>query len=163
MKKIIIGIDVSKEKCDATAIFVGKGLLEVAKLDYFVFENCPKGFRSMLSWAKKLMSDVLQEEFLFICETTGAYDRALCDYIYSKGLDIWRESALQILMSSGVRRGKDDKADSLMIAEYAVHHMDKMHLYESPDNRILEIRALFLYRRKLEQEKTSKLVRIKEL
>ena len=163
MKKIIIGIDVSKEKCDATAIFVGKGLLEVAKLDYFVFENCPKGFRSMLSWAKKLMSDVLQEEFLFICETTGAYDRALCDYIYSKGLDIWRESALQILMSSGVRRGKDDKADSLMIAEYAAHHMDKMHLYESPDNRILEIRALFLYRRKLEQEKTSKLVRIKEL
>ena len=47
MKKIIIGIDVSKEKCDATAIFVGKGLLEVAKLDYFVFENCPKGFRKL--------------------------------------------------------------------------------------------------------------------
>lgn len=50
-----------------------------------------------------------------------------------------------------------------MIAEYAMHHVDKMHLYESPDSRILEIRAVFLYRRKLEQEKTSKLVRIKEL
>jgi len=163
MKKIFIGIDVSKEKCDATAIYAEKGLTEVKKLDYFVFENRPKGFSSLLSWAKKLKADVSLESILFVCETTGAYDRALCDYIYSKGLDIWRESALQILWSSGVRRGKDDKADSLMIAEYALHHMDKIHLYESPDSRILEIRALFLYRRKLEQEKTSKLVRIKEL
>lgn len=163
MKKIFIGIDVSKEKCDATAISAENGLMEVVKLGYMVFENRPSGFRSLLSWAKKLKPDVRQEDILFVCETTGAYDRALCDYIFSKGLDIWRESALQILWSSGVRRGKDDKADSLMIAEYAMHHVDKMHLYESPDSRILEIRAVFLYRRKLEQEKTSKLVRIKEL
>ena len=163
MKKIFIGIDVSKEKCDATAISAENGLTGVEKLDYLVFENHPKGFRTLLSWAKKLRPDVPQEDILFVCETTGAYDRALCDYIYSKGLDIWRESALQILWSSGVHRGKDDKTDSLMIAEYALHHMDKVHLYESPDSRILEIRALFLYRRKLEQEKTSKIVRIKEL
>ncbi len=45
MKKIIIGIDVSKEKCDATAISVVNGLLEVNKLDYMVFENRPKGFQ----------------------------------------------------------------------------------------------------------------------
>ena len=147
MKKIFIGIDVSKEKCDATAISAENGLTGVEKLDYLVFENRPKGFRTLLSWAKKLRSDIPQEDILFVCETTGAYDRALCDYIYSKGLDIWRESALQILWSR----------------EYALHHMDKVHLYESPDSRILEIRALFLYRRKLEQEKTSKLVRIKEL
>lgn len=163
MKKILIGIDVSKEKCDATAISVENGLMEVEKLGYLVFENRPDGFRRLLSWAKKLKPDVPLEDILFICETTGAYDRAMCDYIFSKGLDIWRESALQILRSSGVRRGKDDKTDSLMIAEYAMRHMDKIHLYESPDSRILEIRAVFLYRRKLEQEKTSKLVRIKEL
>ena len=143
MKKIFIGIDVSKEKCDATAISAENGLTEVEKLDYLVFENRPKGFRSLLSWAKRLEPDVPQEDILFVCETTGAYDRALCDYIYSKGLDIWRESALQILWSSGVRRGKDDKTDSLMIAEYALHHMDKVHLYESPDSRILEIRSLY--------------------
>lgn len=163
MKKIFIGIDVSKEKCDATAISADYGLTEVEKLGYLVFENRPKGFRALLSWAKKLRSGVSLEDILFVCETTGAYDRALCDYIYSKGLDIWRESALQILWSSGVRRGKDDKTDSLMIAEYAMHHIDKIHLYESPDKRILDIRAVFLYRRKLEQEKTSKIVRIKEL
>ena len=84
MKKIFIGVDVSKEKCDATAIYAEKGLTEVKKLDYFVFENRPKGFSSLLSWAKKLKADVSLESILFVCETTGAYDRALCDYIYSK-------------------------------------------------------------------------------
>lgn len=88
MKKIFIGIDVSKEKCDATAISAENGLTGVEKLDYLVFENRPKGFRTLLSWAKKLRSDIPQEDILFVCETTGAYDRALCDYIYSKGLDI---------------------------------------------------------------------------
>ena len=163
MKKIIIGIDVSKEKCDATAISVVNGLLEVNKLDYMVFENRPKGFRSLLSWSRKLVSDVTDEEILFVCETTGAYDHAMCNYLYEKGMDIWRESALQISRCSGVRRGKDDKVDSIMIAEYAMRHMDKMQLYESPDSRIIELRAVFLYRRKLEQERASKLVRVQEL
>ena len=88
MKKIINGIDISKEKCDATAISAENGLTGVGKLDYLVFENRPKGFRTLLSWAKKLRSDIPQEDILFVCERTGAYDRALYDYIYSKGLDI---------------------------------------------------------------------------
>ena len=163
MKKIIIGIDVSKEKCDATAILTENGLMEVKKLDYIVFENRANGFRSLLSWSRKLMPKATDEELLFVCETTGAYDRAMCDYLFGKGMDVWRESALQINRCGGVRRGKDDRTDSLMIAEYAMRHMDKMHLYESPDSRILELRAVFMYRRKLEQEKTSKLVRVKEL
>ena len=163
MKKIIIGIDVSKEKCDATAILVENGLLEVNKFGYTVFENRPNGFRSLLSWSRKLMPETNDDELLFVCETTGAYDRAMCDYLFEKGMDVWRESALQINMCSGVRRGKDDRTDSVMIAEYAMRHMDKCHLYESPDGKILELRAVFMYRRKLEQEKTSKLVRVKEL
>lgn len=163
MKKIIIGIDVSKEKCDATAIFVENNNLSVEKLDYFVFDNKECGFKKLLSWTHGLRDDVSDEEVLFVCEATGAYDHAMCDYLFSKGMDIWRESALKIKWSSGVRKGKNDSADSLMIAEYAMRHLDKMHLYESPDKRIIEIRALFLYRRKLEQERVTKLVRIKEL
>lgn len=163
MKKIFIGIDVSKEKCDATAISAEKGLLEVVKLDYIVFENRPNGFKCLVSWARKLMPNITDEELIFACETTGAYDRSMCDYLYSKGLDIWRESALKIKWSSGVRKGKNDKSDSLMIAEYAMRYLDKMNLYETPDERLQEIRAVFLYRRKLEQEKVSKLVRIKEM
>ena len=42
----------------------------------------------------------------------------------------------------GVRKGKDDKADSLMIAEYAMRHMDKAVIYETPCETIRELKAL---------------------
>ena len=163
MKKIIIGIDISKEKIDASAIDVRNSQLGVVKLDYQVFENRPMGFRRMLVWAKHLIKGITLEEIMFCCETTGGYDRSLCDYLYAKGLDIWRESSLQIKKSCGLRKGKDDKTDSLIIAEYAMRHMDKAVYYVSPSETVRELKALLLYRRKLEQEKTSKKVRVAEL
>lgn len=163
MKKIVVGIDISKEKIDASAIDVRGSQLGVVKLDYQVFENRPMGFRRLLVWARHLVKGVGLEDVLFCCETTGGYDRALCDYIYAKGQDIWREGALQIKRSMGVRKGKDDKADSLMIAEYAMRHMDKAVIYETPSQTVRELKALFLYRHKLVQEKTEKTVRMKQM
>ena len=163
MKKIVVGIDISKEKIDASAIDVRDIQLGVVKLDYQVFENRPMGFRRMLVWARHLIKGVGLEDVLFCCETTGGYDRCLCDYVYAKGLDIWREGALQIKRSMGVRKGKDDKADSLAIAEYAMRHMDKAVMYETPSDTVRELKALFLYRHKLVQERTSKKVRAEEL
>ena len=163
MKKIIIGIDISKEKIDASAIDVRNSHLGVLKLDYQAFENRPIGFRRMLVWARHLIKGVALDEVMFCCETTGGYDRCLCDYLFAKGLDIWRESSLQIKKSCGLRKGKDDKTDSLIIAEYAMRHMDKAVYYVSPSETVRELKALLLYRRKLEQEKTSKKVRVSEL
>ena len=163
MKKIVIGIDISKEKIDATAIDVRDSQLGVVKLDYQVYENRPMGYRRMLVWARHLIKGIGLEDVLFCCETTGGYDRCLCDYVYAKGLDIWREGALQIKRSMGVRKGKDDKADSLMIAEYAMRHIDKAVIYETPDEKVRELKALFLYRHKLVQERTEKKVRASEL
>ena len=163
MKKIVVGIDISKEKIDASAIDVRDGQIGLVKLGYQVFENRPMGFRRMIVWAKRLIKGTRHEDVLFCCETTGGYDRALCDYVYAKGLDIWRESALQIKRSMGVRKGKDDKADSLMIAEYAMRHMDKAVFYETPSEAVRELKTLFLYRYKLVQEKTEKTVRMKEM
>jgi transposase len=163
MKKIVVGIDISKEKIDASAIDVREGQIGLVKLGYQVFENRPMGFRRMIVWAKRLIKGTRHEDVLFCCETTGGYDRALCDYVYAKGLDIWRESALQIKRSMGVRKGKDDKADSLMIAEYAMRHMDKAVFYETPSEAVRELKTLFLYRYKLVQEKTEKTVRMKEM
>jgi transposase len=117
----------------------------------------------MLVWARHLIKGVALDEVMFCCETTGGYDRCLCDYLFAKGLDIWRESSLQIKKSCGLRKGKDDKTDSLIIAEYAMRHMDKAVYYVSPSETVRELKALLLYRRKLEQEKTSKKVRVSEL
>ena len=90
MKKIVIGIDISKEKIDASAIDVRNAQLGVLELGYQTFENRPMGFRRMLVWARHLIQGVTLDEVLFCCETTGGYDRSLCDYLYAKDLDIWR-------------------------------------------------------------------------
>ena len=71
MKKIVIGIDISKEKIDASAIEVQNVLLSVRKLGYETFENRPMGFRRMLVWARHLIKGVGLEEVLFCCETTA--------------------------------------------------------------------------------------------
>ena len=57
MKKIIIGIDISKEKLDATAIDVRSGQLQIIKLGYQAFENRPMGFRKMLVWSRHLLAE----------------------------------------------------------------------------------------------------------
>jgi transposase len=163
MKKIVVGIDISKEKIDASAIDVTGSQPGVVRLDYREFGNRPMGFRRMLVWVRHLKEDACLDDVLFCCETTGGYDRRLCDYIYAKGLSIWREGALQIKRSMGVRKGKDDKADSLMIAEYAMRHMDKAVIYETPSQSVRDLKSLLLYRHKLVQEKTEKTVRMKEL
>ena len=163
MKSIVVGIDVSKEKIDVSAIDVRKHNRGVCMLDYRVFENRAMGFRRMLVWARNLISGVGLDSIMFCCETTGGYDRSLCDYLYAKGGDIWREGALQIKRSMGVRKGKDDKADSLMIAEYAMRNMDKAVFYETPDESIRALKILFLYRYKLVQEITEKKVRTRQM
>lgn len=45
---------------------------------------------------------------------------------------MWHESALRIHRSWGLVRGKSDKADSALIAEYAFRHADKAVSYRTP-------------------------------
>ena len=163
MKTFFIGIDVSKEKLDATLIhYESKSDIE-QQLAYTTVENNPKGFRSLVSWCKKNAGrGVKTDTMLFCCETTGGYDRALCDWLYGNGLDIWRESALQIKRSMGLRKGKDDKADSEMIAHYALRFRSQASLYKPMDGNMRSLRDLFLYRQSLVAERQAKMISSKE-
>ena len=163
MKYYFIGIDVSKEKLDATMIHYESESDSEQQLAYTTVENNPKGFRSLVSWSKKNAGrGVKTDTMLFCCETTGGYDRALCDWLYGNGLDIWRESALQIKRSMGLRKGKDDKADSEMIAYYALRFRSKATLYKPLDGNMRSLRDLFLYRQSLVAERQAKIVSSKE-
>lgn len=163
MKKILIGIDVSKETIAVSVIFPEMTGFMPEVVNYNEFKNDKSGFRSMVTAVRKTAGDVKPEEWLFCCETTGAYDRALCDYLYGRGFDIWRENALRIRWSRGLVRGKDDKTDSRMIAEYAWRHSDKVQLYVSPSPVIVQLKALYKYREHLVDEKKAKAVRANEI
>ena len=67
MKKFCIGIDIAKKTFDATAIFV-ESIDSLNEVGYRQFDNCPSGFRALVSWAKKLCkqcSGKLSEDGLF--------------------------------------------------------------------------------------------------
>lgn len=163
MKKFFIGVDVSKETVNVSVICKSEDATAIVPLGAEVFANSRMGFRRMLAWSRKTCQRKSFEDMLFCCETTGSYDILMCDYLYAYGVDIWRESALQIKASSGVRKGKNDVADAMVIAEYACRHQDKAQPYASMNETVIQIKALFLYRRKLEQSMTSVKVRANEI
>ena len=165
MKKIFIGIDISKKTFDATVISTTEADFDYVQLGYDKFNNGPKGFGKLRTWVRKLASKVHMgkpENWLFCCETTGGYDHALCVWCHENGLDIWREGALQIHKSSGVRRGKDDRADSLMIAEYAQKNQRKCKLWEPLPQNLSELKELLLFRERLVTQRSAAKVRANE-
>ena len=146
MKKIFIGIDVSKETIDVS--FVESDFQR--KPEYLAqYTNSKKGYRSMLRDLKLTLRGTSTGQWLFCCETTGAYDKQMCHWLIENGMHVWRESALQIKQSLGIRRGKNDKADSMAIADYARRHPDKVNLFEIPGKELAALKDLFMYRQTL--------------
>lgn len=123
MKDLFIGIDFSKEKVDVaviTATITATGLSETAQRNYNEFKNSISGFRQPVKWVGQNSDVIAPSSWLFCGENTGDYSKPLCNFLYGKGYDIWPENAKSIKDASGIRSLKSDKADALMIAEYAM-------------------------------------------
>ena len=158
MKKIFIGIDFSKEKFDATVI-KAVGVEECAERMHEVFDNKVSGFRRLLRWVKSVADERDTGLWLFCGENTGGYSKALCNYLYGSGYDMWLENALSIKRSSALQRNKSDKADSNIIAEYAMRNYDQMRLYKPLGKNLGRLREVFLYRHNLVKLKASMTMR----
>ena len=102
MKKFFIGIDFSKEKFDATVI-KAVGVEECAERKHEVFDNKVSGFRRLLRWVKSVADEQDTGLWLFCGENTGGYSKALCNYLYGSGYDMWLENALSIKRSSALQ------------------------------------------------------------
>lgn len=161
MKKFFIGIDFSKQKFDATAI-KAEGITETAPRVYQSFTNDTSGFRAFEKWMKSESNGMEIESWLICGENTGMYSIPLSKYLYGKGYDLWIEDAYRIKHSLGLQRQKSDKSDSACIAEYAMRQNDKARLYKPLSQALETLREVFLFRRKLVQEKTNLTVRINE-
>lgn len=158
MKTFIIGIDFSKRTFDAT-------LLQRENLNaegsHNVFENNKQGLNAFNKWVKNL---VPQEANVVVCaENTGIYSKFISDSLSNQGHTMWLESALQIKRSSGLTRGKNDKKDSRIIAEYAARYIDKCKPYIVDDKEIEALKALLSQRRFLVKQKSAISKRSKEL
>lgn len=161
MNKIFIGIDFSKEKFDATVI-TAEGVDEQCDRQHGVFSNDVSGFRRFERWCRASSGGTDLERWLFCGEDTGGYSRPLASWLYGRGYSVWLENALRIKGCNALRRLKDDRTDSAMIAEYAMRHADRADLWAPLGESLSQLREMFLYRHRLVRHRCSLEVRSSE-
>lgn len=125
-----IGTDVSKNELDF-AVMQGKTLLFHKEI-----VNTQEDVLIFLKELVKLPGFELTKA-VFCMEHTGIYNNHLLACLYKKKANIWLEAAIQIKNSSGKLRGKNDKVDSIRIADYAYTQRDKVRLW-TPKREVVQ-------------------------
>ncbi len=139
-----VGIDVSKSKFDLA-------LLKDRDKDHViqgVFDNTPKGIKSMRKFLEK-EHKVLLTETIFCMEFTGVYCRPLTSFFVDQECHVWIEMPVNIIRSLGLQRGKNDRVDAHRIALYAYKNRDDIKLWKPQREVIIKLRDLLTLRERL--------------
>lgn len=137
-----IGVDVSKKTLDFALVMAGQQCFHLQ------LENSVAGIRQAVK-ALKAQFKVQLHQALFCVEHTGLYQNTLLAYLSKHKANIWLESALHMKASSGLQRGKTDKADAGRIAMYAYKNQDRVNIWQEPREQITQLRALVALRSRL--------------
>jgi transposase len=135
MKKIHVGIDISKEKCN---LCYRKGLEIVLE------EECAnevKGLKRAFKAAFKTLC-VAVDEVLVCAEYTGRYIYPLTVACQELDVFLWMDDPTRIKNSFGIIRGKNDAIDAARIAEYAYRYEDKAVRYAIAEDAIVSMKNL---------------------
>lgn len=125
-----IGTDVSKNELDF-AVMRGKTLLFHLEIG-----NTQEAISDFIKELHKIPGFHLNQA-VFCMEHTGIYNNHLLACLSKKKANIWLEPAIQIKNSWGKLRGKNDKVDSIRIADYAYTQRDKVRLW-TPKREVIQ-------------------------
>lgn len=158
---LFIGIDISKSWIDVSLSQDG----QKDRMSHRQFDNQAKGFKQMLKWIQSYaeQAQLATHYWVFCMEHTGVYHLPLCCYLRDQQLDYVLETALRIHKSLGLKRGKDDKADSMDIARYAYLHRKELKINDLPDHIIMKLKNLLAFRARLIKQKNALQVAAKEM
>lgn len=145
MKNYFVGIDISKDTLDVCVMSEND-----EKEIFFKVENSVEGVEKMIS------TNVRKDSQLRYCfENTGNYGLLLAKILENHNLPYYQIPALEIKLSQGIQRGKNDKVDSWRIARYAKVHCNELKLHALPEKEILMIKNLLTYRNHLIKIRTQ--------
>ncbi len=157
--QFIIGMDISKHSFDV-AMFSANNAENVYHKS---FTNDESGFNELLKFANEAVTGFNVAESLFCMEATGLYCNALLDFFKNQQANVWVENPVQIKRSTGIKRGKTDKVDSISIAKYALKNAELARLWK-PSSVVLEkIKNLATLRERMVITQKRLLVPIEEL
>jgi transposase len=135
MKKIHVGIDISKEKCN---LCYRRGL-EIIREEECI--NNVKAFKKAFKAALKVLGGSF-EDVLVCAEYTGRYIYPLTIACQELSIFLWMDDPTRIKNSMGLTRGKNDAIDAARIAEYAFRYSDKAVRYAIPDAALVSMKSL---------------------
>ena len=135
MKKIYVGIDISKEKCN---------LCYRSGLEIVREEECPNDVKSLKKAFKTALKTIAatMEEVLVCAEYTGRYIYPLTVACQELDIYLWLDDPTRIKNSMGLTRGKNDAIDAVRIAEYAYRYNDKAVRYAVANQELVSMKNL---------------------
>jgi transposase len=137
-----IGIDISKNELDY-AVLHNKQLLFHRES-----KNHPDDILTFIAELKTL-SMFNMSKSIFCMEQTGIYCNHLLKCLKKHKANIVIENPLQIKNSTGLIRGKNDKIDSIRIAQYAQKNCDDLRLWLDKRPVMIDLAALYSLRNKM--------------
>jgi len=147
-----MGMDVSKATLDLHLYLQNKSLC---------VSNNQKGYEQIAKWLKKELKDA--SGLLVVMEYTGIYTYNVERFLESRSIAYVKRSALDILRSLGIKRGKSDRADAAFISRYGWMRKDELQPMKPVKDNLVTLQQLMSYRDKLVADRASYQSRIKEL
>ncbi|WP_405567949.1 IS110 family transposase [Polaribacter sp. Asnod6-C07] len=139
---LIIGIDISKSKLDIIGINANSETI----LQHQIIDNTKTKINLFL---KKIINKYSIVNVLVTFENTGIYGYLLACSLEKLNMDYCNLSALEIHKSVGIKRGKSDKKDALVIAQYAITNKYKLKLSVATEKHLTELKLLHTQREKI--------------
>lgn len=128
--KHFMGCDISQDNFNY-CLLTKSGMLLQGCID--------NSMRAIKGWLVELSKkhELDLQEILFCMEHTGIYGTLLLRALTDKSLVVCVESAMNIKLSLGLQRGKNDKVDAQRIAEYAMRNVDRLRQWR-PKRQVLQ-------------------------
>lgn len=149
-----VGSDISKAVIDISFHKDGKAIY----LNQFT--NNEKGFIKFIRQLSKLTT-IPKQQWMICFENTGIYSKPLLEWLLNNNIPCKEENALRISRSLGLKRGKDDKVDSMDICQYAFEKRDSIKPSILPKPLITKLKKLLARRDFLVQQRQSLKVSLK--
>lgn len=135
MKKLTVGIDVSKDK-----------------LDFCILDNQDHSVikRGVIANSKSAitlwLANLAPEQYELAMEHTGHYGAMLAWLLSAKHMCFYMINPFALKKSMGIQRGKTDAVDAYRIASYTIGNKHRLKPYQLPTEKLRKIKVLMAAR-----------------
>lgn len=142
--KLILACDIAKEKLDWFCLDFK---------EFFTIKNDKDGLKELLKWFKT--KKISKKDVRIIFEHTGSYGSLLEKFCSENEITYYKVPAMEIKLSSGIKRGKSDSIDAEMIANYFFEKSYKLKESKPDSKTVQRIKQLKATRDNMVKHKAS--------